>query len=231
MPASRLFLFDVDGTLVDCGGAGRRAMTVAFREALGLEQPFDHYDLLGRVDSAIVREVCEQRLGRLPDEAEVQRFYQVYVERLAIELEPRLNYRVLPGTGETVEALAADPAVLLGLGTGNFEAGARLKLAPTGYSHRFKCGGFGQDASLRPDVLRAGVRRAEALLGHFLDPREVWVIGDSVRDVQAAQAIGATSVAIASGWQDEATLSAAAPDYLFANMHSLFRELTSARTH
>jgi phosphoglycolate phosphatase-like HAD superfamily hydrolase len=225
MPASRLYLFDVDGTLVDCGGAGRRSMTVAFREALGIEQPFDHYDLLGRVDSAIVREVCEIRLGRRPTPAEVQRFYEVYVARLELELEPRTGYRVLPGTRETVEALAQDPGSLLGLGTGNFESGARLKLAPTGYAQHFKCGGFGQDADQRPDVLRAGVRRAEALLGHPVAPRDVWVVGDSVRDVQAAQAIGATSVAIASGWQDLATLKAADPEHLFDNMYGLL-ELT-----
>jgi phosphoglycolate phosphatase-like HAD superfamily hydrolase len=218
----RIYLFDIDGTLIDAGGAGRRAMTAAFAGVFGVHQPFGAFDLLGRTDLNIAWEVCERHLGHRPGDDALQVFFADYVARLESELAVGQGYRVLPGTRETILHLATRPDALVGLGTGNVPEGARLKLARTGYAHHFRFGGYGDDGPDRPAVLRRGVERARALVpGVAIDPRDVWVVGDSVRDVEAAQAIGATAVAVAAGWQPIGQLRAAGADLAFETMEGL----------
>jgi len=218
----RVFLFDIDGTLVDAGGAGRCAMTAAFAEVFGVTQPFTAFDLLGRTDGVIVREVLRRHDLPAPDDATLDRFFARYLGHLEARLREGDGYRVLPGTEAIVTDLAARDDVLLGLGTGNVEPGARLKLARTGYAHLFRFGGFGLDGPDRPAVLARGVAAARRLAPDAtFGPRDVWIVGDSVRDVEAAHAIGATAVAVATGWQDQATLAEAGPHHLFADMWGL----------
>lgn len=219
----RVYLFDIDGTLIDAGGAGRRSMTAAFASVFGIDQPFEAFDLLGRTDLNIAWEVCERHVGRRPGDEELARFFDAYLARLERELEFGNGYRVLPGTGELVARLATCADALVGLGTGNLAAGARLKLARTGYAHHFRFGGFGDDGPDRPAVLATAVLRARALDERAAPAAsDVWVVGDSVRDVEAAHAIGATAVAIASGWQTAEVLAAAGADHTFETMSDFY---------
>jgi phosphoglycolate phosphatase-like HAD superfamily hydrolase len=106
----------------------------------------------------------------------------------------------------------------MGLGTGNLEEGARIKLARADLMKYFRFGGYGSDAEERPEVLRTGVRRGEAIFGKAISPRDVIVIGDNIRDVQAGQAIGATTVAVASGPMTYEELKATRPDHIFHDL-------------
>lgn len=216
-----VFLFDIDGTLIDSAGAGGRAMTAAFAEVFGVERPFKALDLVGRTDAGILREVCLSHLDREATSSETERFYGTYLKQLEADLRVGTDFRVLPGCDEVMATLEARGDVLIGLGTGNVEAGARLKLAATPFLPYLRFGGYGDDAAERSLLLQRGVERARAIdVRASREPRDTWVIGDSLRDVEAAHAIGATAVALASGWQDEATLATASPDHLFADMHA-----------
>jgi phosphoglycolate phosphatase-like HAD superfamily hydrolase len=215
----RVFLFDIDGTLIDAGGAGRRSMTAAFARMYGIDQPFAAFDLVGCTDLNILVEICRRHRVPIPAGVELERFFDFYVACLERELQKGDGFRVLAGSGETVAWLSEQSGALVGLGTGNVEAGARLKLARTGYGHLFRFGGFGTDGPDRAAVLRKGIERARGLIpGVAENPADAWVVGDSVRDVEAAKAVGATSVAIAAGWQSIEVLRAAGPDLAFASM-------------
>jgi phosphoglycolate phosphatase len=128
------------------------------------------------------------------------------------------KYRILPGIPELLEALSKEPKVLMGLGTGNLEGGAHAKLARCGLMRYFKFGGFANDSEDRPEVLRAAVRRGQALAGDPVSPRDVVVIGDNFRDILAGQAIGAYTVGVASGPMNKEELAAYHPDSLFQDL-------------
>ena len=106
----------------------------------------------------------------------------------------------------------------MGLGTGNLEEGARIKLARADLMKYFRFGGYGSDSEDRPTVLRTAVQRAEKLAGRAFDPRDVVVIGDNSRDVQAGKAIGAVTVAVASGPMKFAELADTQPDHIYQDL-------------
>ena len=50
-----VYLFDVDGTLITTGGAGRKALLRTFGEAFGRQDAFDAITFGGMTDRGIVR--------------------------------------------------------------------------------------------------------------------------------------------------------------------------------
>lgn len=119
---------------------------------------------------------------------------------------------VHPGVVDVLDGVRNRPNVALGLGTGNVERGARIKLGRTGLNPYFDFGGFGCDAELRAELIEAGARRGAAKLGRPFQECRVVIIGDTPHDVSAAHAIGAECVAVATGFVSAQELAACAPE-------------------
>lgn len=200
-----VLLFDVDGTLVNAGGAGRRSIEVAFLEHLGphrsLPTWLDGMRLDGMTDRLIVREAMAAG-GREFDDATCDRVLETYLGVLAAEIAGP-SYRVLPGVAGLLEALEARGAVL-GLCTGNVAEGARIKLRQGRIDRFFGFGegdvnGFAHDGEARERIVEAALRRASARLRRTVLPSEALIIGDTPRDVSAARAVGVPVLAVATG--------------------------------
>ncbi len=203
-----ILLFDVDGTLLTAGGAGRRALVRAFAAELGRGDVIESVDLRGMTDPAVFRQAVTAA-GLDPASALLARLVERYLACLVEELERAPTFSVLPGVPEVIAAVRRQPNVAVGLGTGNLERGARLKLARAGLNDPFPFGGFGDDAEARAEVLRAGAARGARRLDAPLERCRVVVVGDTPRDVAAAQAIDAESVAVATSGFDVHALRAA----------------------
>ena len=194
-----ILLFDIDGTLVTTGGAGRRAIDQAFELLHGRADACSQFTFDGMTDRGIVR-LGLQAINAPVNDAAIDALLSRYVACLteAVQAVPDERYIVHQGMREAVETgLAAGMAV--GLGTGNVREGARVKLARVKLFEKFLFGGFGDDHELRPELIRRGAERGAALLGVELKAARVVVIGDTPKDVAAAQAIGAESIGVATG--------------------------------
>jgi phosphoglycolate phosphatase len=132
---------------------------------------------------------------------------------------------VLPGVRELLTALRSKPDVRLSLATGNFHRGAELKLSYYGLWRYFDDGVFGEACEDRAELI--AVAKRDLLAGR--DDCAVYVIGDTVHDIEAARANDATAVAVASGFTSEETLRAAAPDFLFPDFSDWQDVLTTLR--
>jgi len=212
-------LFDVDGTLLSAGGAGRRALARALREVYGTAGPIDSYDFHGSTDTQIVRDLMAAagftaaEIGR-----QEARLFDRYVDCLAAELGVEGLVRLYPGVADLVLALAGMEACVVGLLTGNIEAGARVKLEATGLWPRFRLGAYGSDHADRNRLPALAARRAEALVGRVFRGAETVIIGDTPRDVACARAFDATAIAVATGRHTVADLDACGPDHLFPDL-------------
>jgi phosphoglycolate phosphatase-like HAD superfamily hydrolase len=214
----KLVLFDVDGTLITASGAGRRALDRALREVYGTAGPIDSYDFRGGTDPQIVRDLLT--LAGVEDRAIAAgeaALYRRYAELLEVEVGDGSGVTLYPGVRELVEALAARADAVVGLLTGNIEAGARIKLRSTGLWPRFRLGAYGSDHADRTRLPRVAAERAEALVGRSFGGPDTVIIGDTPRDIGCARAFGARAIAVATGWHTAADLAAHAPDDVFAD--------------
>ena len=214
----RLVLFDIDGTLLVARGAGRRALAAALKDVYGTAGDIDGYDLRGQTDPRIVFDVMEG--AGLEREAVRERLddcFEAYARGLAAEIGDGDKVVTLPGIGDLVRRLHGEAEVLLGLLTGNIEAGARIKLGPTGLLPYFRLGAYGSDHLDRRQLPSLAARRAHALVGVPFAPDQVLVIGDTPRDIECAGHFGAVAVAVATGQYTREALEAERPDLLFSN--------------
>src|SRR5689334_4619246 len=221
-PARRrkLVLFDIDGTILWTDGAGRRAVFGALEEAFGAVLPADHrFD--GKTDPQIVRELL--RHGGVSDadiDARLDQVLDRYYSLLRAELAGADHSdHVFPGVQELLDELEGRDDVVLGLLTGNIEAGAHAKLAAVGIApHRFVVGAFGSDHHDRPELPEIARGRAEKVLGHPIAGRDVVVIGDTPADVACGVGIGARAIGVATGRYSVDELQACDATAVFADL-------------
>jgi phosphoglycolate phosphatase len=212
----KLVLFDVDGTLLTASGAGRRALDQAMRDVYGTAGPIESYDFRGGTDPQIIRDLLERagldEAAIAAGEATVYRRYEALLET---EIGDGRGVTVYPGVRELVETLAARADVVVGLLTGNIEAGARIKLRPTGLWPHFRLGAYGSDHADRTRLPRVAAERAERLVGRAFRGEDTVIIGDTPRDIGCARAFGAKAIAVATGWHTLEDLAAHQPDHAF----------------
>lgn len=213
-------LFDIDGTLLSAGGAGRRAVERALGEVLeqvGEEVTLKSVEFAGRTDPWIVRAAL-RHYGVLADEVLVTQVLERYVLHLPRELELASAFEVLPGVSSLLHELEAREDVVLGLGTGNTERAAYAKLARGELDSFFGFGGFGSDHADRAELLRAGLRRGLEQRGLRPGDAEVVVIGDTPHDVAAANEIGARCIAVTTGSYDADALGEAGESVVVSDL-------------
>jgi phosphoglycolate phosphatase-like HAD superfamily hydrolase len=217
----RLVLFDIDGTLLLTAGAGRRAIRTALAEFIGDPAVFERVRFDGKTDPQIVAELLHAAGD--PDPHHDERIAEVcerYVALLARELAERTTVvDVMPGVVPLLDRLEAEPAVVLGLLTGNVVQGAALKLRAGGIDpSRFKVGAYGSDSGHRPDLPAIAAARAEPHFGRVPTGDEVVIIGDTPADIACGRGISARAVAVATGSYPTHELLQHEPHAVFADL-------------
>lgn len=196
----KLLLFDVDQTLINTGGAGLRALSRACQKLLGLENATEGVSPHGKTDPAIIREILLAHAGTDSNlESRLESILTTYLSFLREEVELSRTYRVLPGILEVLREMSARGDVMLGLATGNIEEGARIKLHRGDLNRYFAFGGFGSDSEERTALVRRAAEAGIQKCGREICPDDVYVIGDTPRDIEAGRDAGFKTVGVATG--------------------------------
>jgi phosphoglycolate phosphatase-like HAD superfamily hydrolase len=127
------------------------------------------------------------------------------------------GYRVLPGVEQLLPRLI-DEGYLLGLVTGNIEAAAHIKLHRAQLNRFFSFGGYGSDSSDRGEITRIALQRAALVYGDDVKPEQIFVVGDTPRDVEGAHAAGLDCVGVATGHYTVEELRKADADFAIASL-------------
>ncbi len=214
----RLILFDIDGTLLHCGPQVRPLFAQAMREVFGATGDLGDYDFRGKTDPQIVMDL--QRGAGQPAErveAGLPRFKRRYLKLLDRRLDRR-RMRLLPAVLQVLENLAARPEVTLGLLTGNWEEGARIKLSRFDLNRFFPFGAFGDGQWERWSLPRMALERAAEAIGRRFSPDETLIVGDSILDVACARAHGIRAIAVATGGTPADELESAGADWVVSHL-------------
>lgn len=215
MPAKRLLLWDIDGTLISTGAAGQRAIGRATAERFE-DGDLDGVEIAGRTDVGIARQILSKYRTPVND-GSVRSFLDLYVEFLAEEL-PRGKGRVLPGVLDLLEDAATKSDTTLGLLTGNLEHGAKLKLEFYDLWRFFAFGAFADDHPDRNELGAFALSRAREATGIDFAATQVDVIGDTGHDIACGKAFGARTIAVATGPWSREQLKEHEPDFLFDDL-------------
>jgi len=218
-----LLLFDVDQTLISTGGAGIRALNRAFQELYSVEGAMDGILPHGKTDPGIIREILEVHpIPTLSDgfPTSVDVILDSYLKFLDQEIDETSSYRILPGIEPILDSLKGRAGLCLGLATGNVEAGARIKLERGNLNHYFPFGGFGSDSENRTELVRQGAEKAAAHVGCKLNPSDVFVIGDTPRDIFAGREAGFMTVGVATGKYSSSELEEAGATVAISDFES-----------
>ncbi len=212
----RYFFFDIDGTLLLSGGAGRVAMIRAMREMYGLDE-LNRIEVHGRTDRSIIRDLFASHDLPLTDDA-FDRFKNLYHESLAECIADCQGF-LMPGVVEVLEHLAGTDNVRLGILTGNSGRAAQIKLRAYGLDSYFEFGGYGEFHFDRNDVAREALHACrQRYQPASVQPDHVWVVGDTIHDIACARAIGANVIAVATGNADLDSLRNHRPDLVMQDL-------------
>ena len=221
----RLLLFDIDGTLIRCGPQVRPLFADALRAVFGSTGSLDGYSFAGKTDPRIVLDLMRDT-GH--DEATVNErlpaMKAAYLENLDRGLE-RDRMTLLPGVVPLIERLAKRDDVLIGLLTGNWREGARIKLSRFDLFRHFALGAFGDDAVCRRELAAIALEKAGSVRGAAFDRDQVLVIGDTPLDVDCAHAVGVACLGVTTGFCNAESLHAAGADHVYDDLEDAVREL------
>lgn len=213
-----MVLFDIDGTLLMTGGAGRFAFERAFKELFGIKDAWGNTIPDGKTDPIIINEIADRLLKRPLQKEEYDTLCGRYLAYFGEEIIDSPRFRLLPGVPAILDTLSGIKNVILGIVTGNFEGAAWAKLEKGGLRHYFNFGGFGSDSWDRAEITRVAFERGIKKSAREITRENVFVIGDTQHDVMAAKKLGAKSVAVRTGHTPENELIASGPDYLLTDL-------------
>ena len=213
--SKKLILWDLDGTLMHCGADGTKALNETFRKLYGLEDAFSKAGIGHAMDSVILDRILES--NRL-DKGELNRVKQEYIRILGEILHQNRSKRILPGIRELLEHIHGSKESFNALLTSNLRIGAETKLESVGLQEYFHVGGFGDDYGEKWDAAIKGIQEAEAYYDVQFERENIFVVGDSVYDIECAKKIQVISIGVATGFAEYETLKDREPDYLYEDL-------------
>ena len=224
----KFLLFDIDGTLIDSGGAGKRSLNISFNEMFGKTNAFEDMRMDGKTDPEILREGMTRYSIPYSDKT-IAQFFNTYLGHLKNQMT-EIQGHVKQGIREALEALRLEERHIVGLLTGNIEGGAQIKLTKFGLQSYFEIGAFGSDAEDRNKLVPVAVDKLYRSRSLAVDYRNCVVIGDTPRDIDCAKAYGALAIAVATGNYPVGALEKAGADIVFHDLSDTGAFLTALNT-
>ncbi len=196
----RVYLFDVDGTLINCGGAGKKALRHTFLKQYDVDISDRDISFSGRTDLNIINSVARAFQIEISDHGNLLREYFYTLEQTVRE-----NSYVLDGVNALMKTLCTQDCVL-GLITGNIYEAARIKLEYFDLFRYFTFGVYGDISENRDDLARMALRRLIHLYDRTFAHEDIYIVGDTVHDIRCGKSIKCRTLAVASGNTDKKTL-------------------------
>ncbi|QOX63263.1 HAD family hydrolase [Anoxybacterium hadale] len=211
----KLILWDLDGTLMHCGADGTRALNETFHKLYGIEDAFTKAGIGHAMDSVILDRILSSNGLNMED---LENIKLLYTKNLKEILDHNVNKRILPGIKELLQFLQNSNDCFSGLLTSNLKSGAEIKLQSVGLCDYFSVGGFGDAYGEKWDAAEASIIEAEKYFGVRFDKDNIFIVGDSIYDIQCAKKIGVVSIGVATGFASYDMLKSQSPDFLYEDM-------------
>ena len=216
MAPTRLVLWDVDGTLVHAGVAAASAFDVAVERVIGRPAAGHGVRMSGKTDPQIALEILA--FAQVAD-VDAQEHLPFVLEHLEHELAAAVHHlqehgRVMSGVVELLTRLHVATDVVSSVLTGNIEPNGRLKVAAFGLDRwlDLDVGAYGSDDHDRNHLVPIALAKLSERRATHVRANDVWVVGDTPRDLACARAGGARCLLVGTGRFATDELRALGPD-------------------
>lgn len=214
----KLLIWDIDGTILDCKGCGRMALSRTFERLHGHRDAFVDVDLTGKIDIEVIEEVVRHHVI---SDFNLERFMTAYGRVLEDVMHQIEGIGVLPGVREVLDRIKDEKDYYLTIATGNCKTGALGKMSHCGVDAYFETGAYGDQARDRAALIGVAIRNAQAHYGVDFDETGIFYLGDTPKDIEAAKANGIQSVAVSTGFYTREALKSHLPHYLLESMEDM----------
>jgi len=212
-----IILFDIDGTLLHIGGAGKMAMIQAFKDIYGVSYNFDGIVMAGKTDEEILKEAIH-KVGFIGKNNQIEMFKKRYFQLLMRNIRRKFpGEKIYPGVKPLLDKLIKYKNVKLGIITGNWKISAFIKLKHFDLDRYFEFGAFADDAVSREDLLPFALKRCNIV--KTINVKDVILIGDTPRDVNCAKTHGTISIGVATGSYTTEDLVAKGADLVIRDLN------------
>jgi phosphoglycolate phosphatase len=220
-----LVLFDIDKTLLKGSKIHKEAFVHAISKVYGVKIEMAGINYGGMTDQQIIRAFLE-RAGVSPEATneKVDSCIREMADFYDRESHRDAELMALPGANELIEELEKR-GVDVGLLTGNVERIAHLKLKLAGIRKRFEIGGFGEHSPIRSELVGLAIERARKATGKDYRKEDVFLVGDTPRDVEAAKGAGVGIIAVSTGESSGEELRAAGAADVLGSLEEIARFL------
>jgi phosphoglycolate phosphatase-like HAD superfamily hydrolase len=208
----KLLIWDIDGTLLHCGGSGKNALEKTFEERYSISKAFDAVQMAGKMDKNILEEALEKNNLSKEDIHDIISHYGVNLRK---ELENNREFKLLQNIKINLHKLSKDNRIYNVIATGNSEVGGILKLKKAGLDEYFSLGSFGNHFTKRGILVKNAINVARFSYDIDFKKENIYMIGDTPDDILAGKENEIRTMAVATGGYSKETLAINKPDYLF----------------
>ena len=208
----KLLIWDIDGTLLHCGGSGKNALEKTFEERYSITKAFEAVQMAGKMDKNILEEALEKNNLSNEDIYEIISHYGVNLKK---ELQNNKEFKLLQNIKINLHKLSKDNRIYNVIATGNSEVGGILKLKKAGLDEYFSLGSFGNNFTKRGILVKNAINIARFSYDVDFKKENIYMIGDTPDDILAGKENGIKTIGVATGGYSKEKLATNKPDYLF----------------
>lgn len=220
---SKLLLFDIDGTLLKTGSAGDISIRTVVSEIFKQEINLSDIAFAGRTDRLIIADIVN-KYQKSQNELELNEAIDLiltkYLRTFKQQLSINNTIKLLAGVETLLEKLNEIDTFHLGIVTGNVRLGAKLKLNGAGIADYFTQGAFGDDFRNRNLLPPLAVRRSAQQYEVTYQPQNIWVIGDTIYDIQCGKVNNYKTLAVETGGNTREELEKNKPDFILKSLEN-----------
>jgi len=223
----KLLLFDIDGTLITGRGVPKKVAIDVIQKRFPDFENGHHIHFNGMTDPLIVQQVLASNNHKIElDDPIIDVILDEFLAELKIHVTPENPPDILPGVYKVLDACTQNENVFLGLVTGNMMHGAKIKLSAAGLYKYFAIGAFGSDHWNRNQLPPIAIDRAEQYFAQDFSKEDIWIIGDSPKDVECAKVNGLKCLAVLTGKMEKEIMLNAGADFVMNDLSNLNEFLT-----
>lgn len=195
----KIIFWDIDGTILRTDKAGLYAFDQATTELYASRPDYTRLTTAGMTDCYIAAQIIALAAGRVAEKHETAALVRRYTDLLPGHLASRQGF-IIPPIRDILTCLDPLPGYTSLLLTGNTSAGAQAKLSHYKIDHffDFTASAFGDDCDTRAEIAFRALANVQQRFP-AVRPADIFVIGDTPHDISCGKAIGARTVAVATG--------------------------------